>query len=728
MDKNIKRKLDGRYEITELIGEGGMADVYKAIDVVDNKVVAVKILKREFSENEEFLRRFRNESKAIAVLSHPNIVKIYDVGFSEKIQFIVMEYIDGITLKEYIENERMLSWKEAVHFVTQILRALQHAHERGIVHRDIKPQNIMVFTDGTIKVMDFGIAKFAREEGRTATDQAIGTVHYISPEQARGDITDAKSDLYSVGIMLYEMLTGKKPFDSDNPVSIAVMHMQNIAELPRRVNPNIPFPLEEIIVHAMEKNSSDRYQTAVDMMRDIDRFKADPDVNFGYLTSKNISAGSTRYFSALSDETDDINMNDENYTNGNDDVYNDNDVYEDDFDGDYDDYGYDEPEKKKSLFVPVLSAVTVVVIMVAVFFIATLIKNMFTGENMGTSEFAMPNLVGMDYNQAVEAYPKLDIQVESTEWSELEKDKIFFQSVPEGDGVKKGEIIKVKVSLGAKTVKVPDVKNYHFTTAGEALTAAGLEFEFKYQENREVDEEIVFDTEPGAMEEVAPGTTILVYVSKGRDVEEIEMESFVGKNIHDAKIQCGVWGITVKTKNKDSSEPKGTILEQSILEGEMVPSDSTITFVVSTGKEPEGTVNMTFYFPANSTGRFIISAYQNGVKIFESFTLSADYSKENQVSIAGKGTDVEVTIALENVSNGLASRIGRYNMNFEEGKFTVIEDNIDAAFETVNGLIAPPTDPPSVPQEPVQQETPEPAAVEPVNQDSDSGSEDENAE
>ena len=195
MDKNIGKKLDGRYEIIELIGEGGMADVYKAVDIVDNKTIAVKILKKEFAENEEFLRRFRNESKAIAVLSHPNIVKIYDVGFSEKIQFIVMEYIDGITLKEYMENERVLSWKDAVHFVTQILRALQHAHERGIVHRDIKPQNIMMFTDGTIKVMDFGIAKFAREEGKTATDQAIGTVHYISPEQARGDVTDAKSDL-----------------------------------------------------------------------------------------------------------------------------------------------------------------------------------------------------------------------------------------------------------------------------------------------------------------------------------------------------------------------------------------------------------------------------------------------------------------------------------------------------------------------------------------------------
>ena len=231
MDNYIGKRLDGRYEITELIGQGGMANVYKATDVLDNRIVAVKILKREFSESDEFLRRFRNESKAIAVLSHPNIVKIYDMGFSEKLQYIVMEYIDGITLKEYIDSERVLNWKDAVHFIIQILRALQHAHNRGIVHRDIKPQNIMLLTDGTIKVMDFGIAKFAREESMTATDQAIGTVHYISPEQARGDVTDEKSDIYSVGVMFYEMLTGQKPFDTDNPVSIAVMHIKNIPSI-----------------------------------------------------------------------------------------------------------------------------------------------------------------------------------------------------------------------------------------------------------------------------------------------------------------------------------------------------------------------------------------------------------------------------------------------------------------------------------------------------------------
>ncbi|MBP0974504.1 MAG: serine/threonine protein kinase, partial [Oscillospiraceae bacterium] len=281
-DKNIGKKLDGRYEITERIGEGGMADVYRATDVVDNKTVAVKILKKEFAENEEFLRRFRNESKAIAVLSHPNIVKIYDVGFSERIQFIVMEYIDGITLNEYMEQQGQLGWKDAAHFILQILRALQHAHSKGIVHRDIKPQNIMMLRDGTIKVMDFGIAKFAREDGKTGTDQAIGTVHYISPEQARGGVTDAKSDIYSVGVMLYEMLTGKKPFDTDNPVSIAVMHMQAKVPLPSTIRPDIQIGLEEIILKAMEKDPADRYQSARDMMDDLQTFKEDPDGVFGY--------------------------------------------------------------------------------------------------------------------------------------------------------------------------------------------------------------------------------------------------------------------------------------------------------------------------------------------------------------------------------------------------------------------------------------------------------------
>ena len=282
LDKNIGKKLDGRYEITELIGIGGMADVYKAVDLADDRTVAVKILKNEYADNDDFVRRFRNESKAIAVLSHPNIVKIYDVGFSDKIQFIVMEYIDGITLKEFMEQQGVLKWKDSVHFIIQILRALQHAHDRGIVHRDIKPQNIMLFPDGTIKVMDFGIARFAREEGKTISDKAIGSVHYISPEQARGDITDEKSDIYSVGVMLYEMLTGVKPFDADTPIAVALMHMQNNARPPRTVNNTIPEGLEAIVLRAMQRDAAKRYQSASEMIKDIEEFKQNPSIVFEY--------------------------------------------------------------------------------------------------------------------------------------------------------------------------------------------------------------------------------------------------------------------------------------------------------------------------------------------------------------------------------------------------------------------------------------------------------------
>ena len=223
MDNLIGKKLDGRYQLEELIGSGGMANVYKATDLLENRLVAVKILREECRGNEDLVRRFKNESKAISVLDHPNIVKVYDVSVTDKLQFIVMEYIDGITLKEYMEyRAQPLTYKETLHFITQVLAALQHAHETGIVHRDIKPQNIMLLADSTIKVMDFGIARFSRSENQTMTDKAIGSVHYISPEQAKGDTTDAKADIYSVGVMMYEMLSGKLPFESDSPVSVAI--------------------------------------------------------------------------------------------------------------------------------------------------------------------------------------------------------------------------------------------------------------------------------------------------------------------------------------------------------------------------------------------------------------------------------------------------------------------------------------------------------------------------
>ena len=273
MENYVGKRLDGRYEIQEIIGVGGMAVVYKAYDNIDDRIVAVKILKEEFLQNEEFRRRFKNESKAIAVLSHPNIVKVYDVSFGDRLQYIVMEYVEGITLKEYIEQQKVINWKEAVHFVTQILRALQHAHDKGIVHRDIKPQNIMLLQNGNIKVTDFGIARFSRSETRTMTESAIGSVHYISPEQARGEITDDKADLYSVGVVLYEMLTGHLPYDADTPEEIALMHIAGSAKPPREWNSDIPEELERITLRAMEPDLRKRYQSAGEMLKALNACK-----------------------------------------------------------------------------------------------------------------------------------------------------------------------------------------------------------------------------------------------------------------------------------------------------------------------------------------------------------------------------------------------------------------------------------------------------------------------
>ncbi len=283
MDKLIGKSLDNRYLIQAVIGTGGMAVVYKATDTQMNRTVAVKVLRDECMQNEELVRRFKNESKAISVLDHPNIVKVFDVSVSEKLQYIAMEYIDGITLKEYMKfKNKQLSLKEIMHFTMQTLKALQHAHNQGIVHRDIKPHNIMLLSNGKIKVMDFGIARFAQSENQTMTDKAIGSVHYISPEQAKGDVTDQKADIYSVGVMLYEMLTGKLPFDGESAVGVAIKQISDVAVPIRQVNPNVPSALESITEKAMAKESGERYQSVGAMLADIEAFIKNPNIKFNY--------------------------------------------------------------------------------------------------------------------------------------------------------------------------------------------------------------------------------------------------------------------------------------------------------------------------------------------------------------------------------------------------------------------------------------------------------------
>ncbi len=678
MDKNIGKKLDGRYEITELIGVGGMADVYKATDIIDNKIVAVKILKKEFAENEEFLRRFRNESKAIALLSHPNIVKVHDVGFSDKIQFIVMEYIDGITLKEYIENEKVLTWKDSVHFIIQILRALQHAHDRGIVHRDIKPQNIMLFTDGTIKVMDFGIAKFAREDGRTATDQAIGTVHYISPEQARGDVTDEKSDIYSVGVMLYEMLTGQKPFDTDNPVTVAVMHMQNTAERPRAINPDIPAGLEEIILRAMEKDAENRYQTASDMIRDIEAFKANTQMTFGYYVEDvpEESDTPTQFYNTAS-------VTAVAAANDDDDAYDVNDDDEDD--DDYYDDEEEEEDEPRSLFIPVMTAVTIAFIVVAVFFVLWLVKGVINNEVKQT-KYEMPNLVGMNYYEAKDEYEYLDIQINDTEFSAYEKDAIYEQDITIGDAVTSGQTVYVNVSLGISMIEVPDVTNIYYEYAKKMLDQQGFKVEERYELSPDnIDASNVIRTEPAAGEEAESGSTVIMYISKGANTDDIVIQDMVGWTLDQATQLLTYVGLKIETIDEASVEEENTVIAQSIEPDTVVKPGDTIVLTYSNGEDPSGIVPFTMPLPGNAMGRFALDFVNSKGESIASATLLPPATAQVTVQVEGAGTDV-VTVILSNYANNQQATIGRYNFDFANKSMSVLSEDIMAAFEAVGGI------------------------------------------
>ena len=707
MDKYIGKKLEGRYEITELIGVGGMADVYKATDIIDNKEVAVKILKKEFAENEEFLRRFRNESKAIALLSHPNIVKVYDVNFTDRLQYIIMEYIDGITLKEYIDSEQVLTWKDSVHFIIQVLRALQHAHDRGIVHRDIKPQNIMLFTDGTIKVMDFGIAKFAREDSGTQSDQAIGTVHYISPEQARGDETDEKSDIYSVGVMLYEMLTGQKPFDTDNPISIAVMHMQNKPKRPRSINPDIPAGLEEIILRAMEKDPENRYQTAADMIRDIEAFKANNSMTFGYYSNSNKKVelekkveddSPTQYFSAAAaqQQVEATRMKNQVRTRP---TYVEEEPYYDDEDeyDEYEDEDEDEEEEERpSLFIPVMTAITIAFIIVAVFFILWLIKGVLNDPGKST-KYEMPNLVGMDYYEAKDTYSYLDLQIDKTEYSNYEKDVIFFQDVQVGEAVGSGQSVKVNVSLGISMAKVPDVSNYHYEYARKILEQEGFITELKYEMSSDgTQASNVIRTEPSAGQEAEAGSTIIIYVSKGMNNDSIEISNMVGMTLEQATTLCEYYGLIVEKVDEASLEAEGTVIAQSIEAGEFVESGTSITLTYSNGEDPSGVVTYTLPIPEGVQGAFTIDVIDNTGVSRTSKRIVAGIS--NSVSIDVQGTGSETLSVVITSSDGKTATIGSYNFDFANISFTPVKEDINAAFDAI-GATQPPTEAVPVPED-----------------------------
>ena len=493
MDKYLGKRLDGRYEIKEIMGVGGMACVYKAYDSIDDRIVAVKILKDEYLANEEFTRRFKNESKAIAILSHPNIVKVYDVSFGERFQYIVMEYIDGITLKEYIEQQKEIKWKEAVHFTVQILRALQHAHDKGIIHRDIKPQNIMLLPDGTIKVTDFGIAQFSRQETRMNTsgeNKAIGSVHYISPEQARGEITDEKADIYSVGVMLYEMLTGCLPFEADNAVSVAIMQLQTEPKKPCEINPQIPEGLEEITLKAMQKDPQARYQSAAEMLYDIDEFKRNPSIHFEYKYFEDKTP--TRFVETVSRVKSEPQ---EPY------------LEEDE----------EEPGKKTSLL-PILAAIAGALVLVTMIFVGIWAVNELL-DGPKKENVIVPALKGQNY-AAVTANPEYNEKfkfVPNEKWDDtVPAGEIIDQKPAEGKEVKIKTEIEVTISKGPQTIEVPQIKEgREKATAKTEIESAGFVVQEVSESSNTVATGLVIRTEPAYPEKAPKGSTVVLYISNG---------------------------------------------------------------------------------------------------------------------------------------------------------------------------------------------------------------------
>ena len=687
MDSNIGKKLDGRYELLELIGVGGMADIYRAHDIVEDRIVAVKILKTEFAGSEEFLRRFRNESKAIALLSHPNIVKIYDVGFTDKVQFIVMEYVDGITLTDYIEQQGVLKWRDAVHFTVQILKALQHAHDRGIVHRDIKSSNVMLLADGTIKVMDFGIARFNRENNKTVSEKTIGSVHYISPEQARGDITDERSDIYSVGVALYEMLTGKKPFDGDSPVSIALMHMQSTPKKPTEINSTIPEGLEQIVLRAMQKDPAQRYQTAGEMIKDLEEFKKNPGMIFEY--KYNSTDGTTKYFDRPIPAAEQERTRRKQTANIEPENEGDDEEYEEDDD--------DEYEERRSPLIPILFAVGTAFVIATVFLVMTIvfrnlnvtpdqvssvigINNSSTVSVSDSNEFLMPNLVGMSWDEAKSQYSSVMTLVPQQEWSDVTKDQIFDQEFPEGRKVKIGTEVTVKVSKGIRTVEIQDLENLTASVAESKLRKDGFKVKKTYDESDDIAKDYVIRTEPAAHEMAEQGSTVVLFISSGPKNTGVFVPKFVDLPLSVALQRAEEYHLNATIERVDSEDvEKDVVMEQSIEPQNLVDRDTEIILKVSTGEISEKTRKLTFTLPKKATGEFEFRYFVDGV-LDESASQTLDVglvsSKTLSYEVVGKPGETKVlTVKVTSIDTGKSGTYIEITVNFpEDGSKATAED------------------------------------------------------
>ncbi len=669
MDKFVGKRLDGRYEIQEIIGIGGMSVVYKARDNQENRIVAIKILKEEFVSDAEFLRRFKNESKAIAMLSHPNIVRVYDVSFGDLIQYIVMEYIEGVTLKEYIAQDGSLRWKDAVHFTTQILKALQHAHDKGIVHRDIKPQNIMVLPDGTIKVTDFGIARFARSDQRTITDKAIGSVHYISPEQARGEKTDEKADIYSLGVMLYEMITGKLPFQAESAVSVAIMQLQHEAQLPTEINGSIPKGLEQITMRAMQKLPERRYQTAAEMLCDLVAFKKDPAITFEH--NYFVDNEPTKFVKSIN--TEPVLETEE-----------------------------EEETTEKSSMVPILAGVAIALILAIGILAAIFLPKIFSGTG---EEIACPNFVGKSYEEILDNKDYTKNFKFKDEWSsnsDYAYGVVYEQSEKPNEKLKKGAELTLYISTGKSNVKVPDVYGKSESAAQSELKAMKFTVVIVEEVSEDVEKGYVIRTVPQRTEVVENNAKITVYVSSGKPTKNVAIGDYVGLDIEEAKKEIEKAGLVadiqeVYLSSSDKYYSLDKVTEQSPKStSEKVPEGTKVTLSVCAGYK----VNIPVAFPSDiKEGVYEIALFQDGKMVHKGNTINigkGDNALMNYefTDLVTKETSLTLTVTLS--SNNKQYDLQTIKINNEKGTTQITQLN---KYPKSSGTQTP-TNPTEKPNEP----------------------------
>ena len=618
-DKYIGRLLDGRYEILEVLGVGGMAVVYKAMCHRLNRLVAIKILKDEFSRDEEFRARFQAESQAVAMLSHPNIVSVYDVGTSDGADHIIMELIDGISLKQYMEKKGVLNWKETLHFAMQIAKALEHAHSRGLVHRDIKPHNVMVLKNGSVKVADFGIAQVTSQSS-TVTKEALGSVHYISPEQAKGGRVDNRSDLYSLGIVMYEMIAGRVPYDGDTPVSVAIQHINGGAIPPSQFNPNTPKGLEQIIMKALGLRLEDRYPSATAMLYDMDEFRKDPEMVFPEPEGAPVTPAPpvppvepkpvpqvTRTIAqrTAAGKSEKIR----------------------------------EPRKKpeegngRGATIAIASCAVVGAIAIIIFLVILIQGDLFGGPKM----VPVPPLVGEYYDQLGTIEGIVVVHQSSEHDPDTQKGQIIYQSPEPGIQVVEGTKVFVIVSLGRQE---PDrtMEDLEGHTADEAeLYLKGLDLGLNVkrfdQNSDDIPQGSVVRTEPAAGLPLTKGQTVELYVSAGPGIETKRVPNVLGQTVETAMRNMVLAGFhNVEPKEVDSDQPKGTVVEQSAKADTLIESGRKIILSVSRGPKAPSTTQ-----PVERTisYRFPLPEHSGSVKL--SILCGDEWIVEDET--VGKGVD-----------------------------------------------------------------------------------------